>query len=74
MPLTEQQLAVVSSGSKALKVVAFAGAGKTSTLRAYAQARPEQRILYLAFNRAIAREATGRFTSNVTSISWAPRT
>lgn len=69
MPLTEEQHAVVSSGSEALKVVAFAGAGKTSTLRAYAQARPERRMLYLAFNNAIAREAAGKFTPNVTCLT-----
>jgi F-box protein 18 (helicase) len=69
MPLTEEQQAVVRSPSEALKVVAFAGAGKTSTLRAYAEARPERRMLYLAFNNAIAREAAGRFTSNVTCLT-----
>jgi hypothetical protein len=69
MPLTEEQQAVVHSRSEALKVVAFAGAGKTSTLRAYAQARPERRMLYLAFNNAIAREAAGKFTPNVTCLT-----
>ena len=69
MPLTDEQQAVVHSRSEALKVVAFAGAGKTSTLRAYAQARPERRMLYLAFNNAIAREAAGRFTPNVTCLT-----
>ena len=69
MPLTDEQQAVVHSRSEALKVVAFAGAGKTSTLRAYAKARPERRMLYLAFNNAIAREAGGRFTPNVTCLT-----
>lgn len=69
MPLTEEQQAVVQSHSEALKVVAFAGAGKTSTLRAYAQARPARRMLYLAFNNAIAREAAGKFTPNVTCLT-----
>lgn len=69
MPLSEEQLAVVHSRSEALKVAAFAGAGKTSTLRAYAQARPERRMLYLAFNTAIAREAAGKFPPNVTCIT-----
>lgn len=32
-------------------------AGKTSTLRAYAQARPGERFPYVAFNAAVAREA-----------------
>jgi len=69
MPLTEEQQAVVQSRSEALKVVAFAGAGKTSTLRAYAKARPERRMLYLAFNKSIAREAASRFTPNVTCLT-----
>ena len=69
MPLTDEQQAVVHSRSEALKVVAFAGAGKTSTLRAYAQARPERRMLYLAFNSSIAREASGKFTLNVTCLT-----
>ena len=69
MPLSDEQQAVVHSRSEALKVVAFAGAGKTSTLRAYAQARPERRMLYLAFNNATALEAAARFTPNVTCLT-----
>ena len=69
MPLSEEQQAVVNSRSEALKVVAFAGAGKTSTLRAYAKARPERRMLYLAFNKSIANEAAARFTPNVTCLT-----
>lgn len=65
MRLTDEQRMVVASDSEALRVVAFAGAGKTSTLRAYAQARPDMRFLYLAFNRAIKQEAEGKFPSNV---------
>jgi hypothetical protein len=49
-----------------LKVVAFAGAGKTSTLRAYAVARPGERFLYVAFNAAVAREARACFPAHVT--------
>jgi hypothetical protein len=69
MPLTEEQLAVVQSRSEALKVVAFAGAGKTSTLMAYAKVRPERRMLYLAFNNSIAQEAARKFTRNVTCLT-----
>jgi len=65
MQLTDEQRMVVASDSEALRVVAFAGAGKTSTLRAYAQARPEMSFLYLAFNRAIKQEAERKFPSNV---------
>lgn len=69
MQLTDEQLEVVSSRSRALKVVAFAGAGKTSTLRAYAAARPSNRLLYLAFNKAISREAASKFPPNVSCLT-----
>lgn len=67
--LTSEQQLVVTSPSRALRVIAFAGAGKTSTLRAYAQARPDKRITYLAFNKAMQREAEGKFPSNVKCIT-----
>lgn len=69
MRLTDEQRQVVASKSEALRVVAFAGAGKTSTLRAYAEARPEMKFLYLAFNRAIKQEAAGKFPANVTCVT-----
>lgn len=46
---------------------AFAGTGKTSTLELLARRFPQLRFLYIAFNRATADEAKGRFPSNVTS-------
>ncbi|HGW9584263.1 TPA: hypothetical protein ACNEFQ_004638 [Escherichia coli] len=46
-------------------VRAFAGTGKTATLVAYAQARPERRMLYIAFNRSVREEAQARFPANV---------
>lgn len=63
--LTPEQQAVVESTAKFLSVSAFAGTGKTTTLRAYAQARPSQKILYLAFNRAVADEARAKMPPNV---------
>jgi len=66
LALTDEQRAVVDSNSPALRVVAFAGAGKTSTLRAYAVARPGERFLYVAFNSAVAREARASFPAHVT--------
>jgi F-box protein, helicase, 18 len=63
--LSEEQQAIVQSRSEALRVLAFAGTGKTTTLRAYAQARPQQRMLYLAFNRSVAQEARGSFGPHV---------
>jgi F-box protein 18 (helicase) len=66
MPLTDKQQAVVVSNATALRVNAFAGTGKTTTLLAYAQARPNARILYVAFNKAVQREAARTFPAHVT--------
>jgi len=49
-----------------LKISAFAGAAKTTTLRMIAEAMPEKRFLYLAFNKAIVEENKGVFPNNVT--------
>jgi hypothetical protein len=61
MKPTEEQaeitdaVATLKAGEN-LKVIAFAGAGKTTTLKSCAQARKDRGI-YLAFNKAIADEA-----------------
>ncbi|CAM9971552.1 unnamed protein product, partial [Laminaria digitata] len=62
--LTAEQRAIVLSDVKAgevLTVLAFAGTGKTTCLRAYAQARPHLRILYLTFNVSVREEAEKTF-------------
>ena len=48
-----------------LKVLAFAGTGKTTTLVAYARKRPGRRFLYLAFNKSVQLEAAKKFPANV---------
>lgn len=48
-----------------LKINALAGTGKTSTLRAIAKHLPRQKILYLAFNKAVQMEASTSFPPNV---------
>ncbi|EGV1005363.1 TPA: DNA helicase, partial [Escherichia coli] len=63
-PTAEQQ-AVINWQGQRLVVRAFAGTGKTATLVAYAQARPERRMLYIAFNRSVREEAQARFPVNV---------
>lgn len=65
MQLTDEQQPIIDYEGKHLVVKAFAGCGKTSTLVAYAQARPNQRILYLAYNRAIRDEGATKFPKNV---------
>jgi F-box protein, helicase, 18 len=61
MELTPEQQAIVRSTGD-IKVNAVAGSGKTSTLIAYAAARPrDAKILYLAFNRSVKLEAAKKF-------------
>jgi hypothetical protein len=60
-PTEEQQAAVARFlTGRPLKITAFAGAGKTATLRMLAQAS-RSRGIYLAFNRAVADEARATF-------------
>lgn len=64
---TSEQRAVLEAYERGgnVRVTACAGAGKSSTLRLIAEAHPDSRFLYLAFNSAIAREAAATFPSNV---------
>ena len=65
-PVAEPQYAVdlfLAGGN--LRVDAYAGTGKTTTLGLLARSKPG-RALYLAFNRSIARDARLRFPSHVT--------
>jgi len=69
--LTIEQEAICEAardlGAKSLlKIQAFAGAGKTTTLAAIAQSLPQRKFLYLVFNRAAADEAHLKMPSNVT--------
>lgn len=59
--LTQEQIAIVSSKGN-IKINAVAGSGKTTTLIEYAKARAGEKILYLAFNRAVKLEAERKFT------------
>jgi hypothetical protein len=58
--LTREQMDIVNSTGD-IKINAVAGSGKTTTLIEYAGARPGQKILYLAFNRAVKLEAERKF-------------
>jgi F-box protein, helicase, 18 len=66
--LSREQNAIVACDlppGRILKILAFAGTGKTSTLVAYAKARPHLRFLYLAFNKSVQLEAAATFPPNV---------
>jgi superfamily I DNA/RNA helicase len=64
--LTEEQARAVDlfQSSRALKISAFAGTGKTSTLTAVAESTSKNG-LYLAFNKSIAAEAKTKFPRSV---------
>ncbi|XP_027527014.1 F-box DNA helicase 1 [Neopelma chrysocephalum] len=49
-----------------VKIMAFAGTGKTSTLAKYAEKFPELNFLYVAFNKAVAEKGKRVFPRNVT--------
>lgn len=65
-PTDEQRMAVdlaLTGGD--LKIKAFAGAGKTSTLQMLAERFGQRRGIYLAFNRDIAAAAARKFPAHV---------
>lgn len=64
-PTPEQDLIIRHTASKRIVVDAKAGSGKTTTCVMYAQARPSERILYVAYNRSVKEEAIGKFPHNV---------
>jgi superfamily I DNA/RNA helicase len=68
--LTEEQQIICQAARdlgvrSSLKIQAFAGTGKTTTLAAIAKSLPQRKFLYLVFNRAAADEAQHRMPSNV---------
>jgi hypothetical protein len=75
---TEEQRAVLEAAVRGddLKIKAYAGAGKTSTLQLLAQRFGKRPGTYLAFNREIAASASRRFPPHVNartmhSLAWA---
>ena len=66
--LTPEQKDIVATEIKAgqtMKILAFAGCTKTTTLRAYTMARPKMPFLYMAYNTAAAADARETFPPNV---------
>jgi len=66
--LTDEQKAIVKTNldkQDILKIIAFAGTGKTTTLASYALNRPNQRFLYVAFNKSMQLDAQRKFPDNV---------
>ncbi|WP_342051250.1 MULTISPECIES: UvrD-helicase domain-containing protein [unclassified Cupriavidus] len=66
---TDQQWAIIRAEADIVVAEAKAGSGKTTTAVGYTVARPHLRTLYLAFNRANAKAAQGKFPRHVTSMT-----
>jgi len=66
-PTQEQSdiLAAFHDTADSLKIQAYAGTGKTATLLMIAEANPGMHFQYVAFNKALEREAKAKFPSNV---------
>lgn len=65
-PTQEQELILAQADKDDhFKIMAYAGSGKTTTLKLISESRPRRSGLYLAFNKAIATEASERFPDTV---------
>ena len=63
--LSDEQVAICKSNANEIKVNAFAGTGKTTTLLHYALTHPNQKFLYICYNKSIQLEAQEKFPKNV---------
>jgi F-box protein 18 (helicase) len=66
--LTAEQQLIIDADGKVIKVVAFAGTGKTFTLIQRA-IKHVKRSVYLAFNKSVQVEAESKFPKHVTCIT-----
>ncbi|HGM8086426.1 TPA: UvrD-helicase domain-containing protein [Pseudomonas aeruginosa] len=66
---TSQQLDFHACEDKKIRLIAFAGAAKSTSLIGYALRYPRKRFLYLAFTRSVADEAKTKFPKNVVCLS-----
>ncbi len=67
MKATDEQVAAIDQAKRgdSFKIMAYAGSGKTTTLKLISEQLAGQKGLYLAFNKAIADEARSKFPPNV---------
>lgn len=66
---TQEQIAICAATGRIVKANAFAGTGKSSTLKHLARTHPGSKMLYIAFNKAIKEEAVASFPSNVKAMT-----
>jgi len=69
MDWTDEQAAAIAAAARGERgrLIAYAGTGKTTTLRGIAAARPQDALLYVAFNRVTAEAARATFPEHVTA-------
>ncbi|XP_028410868.1 F-box DNA helicase 1-like [Dendronephthya gigantea] len=68
--LTHEQVRIMNHNTKygdVLKIVAFAGTGKTTTLVEYTKLRPSWNFLNVAYNKSVQEQAVRKFPQNVES-------
>ncbi|WAR27025.1 FBH1-like protein [Mya arenaria] len=66
--LTHEQLRIVKHQAgphEVIKIVAFAGTGKTTTLVRYTQFRPDKKFLLVVYNKSVRDYAKTKFPHNV---------
>ncbi|MDR2301430.1 MAG: AAA family ATPase [Deltaproteobacteria bacterium] len=61
--LTDEQKAIMAATEDTVAITAYAGTGKTFTLKVFAENHPNEKILYLAFNKSLAEESRDAFIS-----------
>lgn len=66
---TEEQETIIESQAHKLKVRAFAGTGKSTVLKGYAERRSKATGLNISFNRSIKEEAVRNFPKNVKCVT-----
>lgn len=66
---TEEQISFLQCEDQVIRIRAFAGAAKTTSLVGYTKLRPNVRFLYLAYNKSVRDEARERFPRNVTCMT-----
>jgi len=66
---TPEQTAICGASGRIVKANAFAGTGKSSTLKHLARTWPQSKMLYIAFNKAIKDEAVKSFPGNVKAMT-----
>ena len=62
---TQEQNLIINDNSYFLAIRAFAGTGKTTTLKEFALKNKDKKILYVAYNKETASQARKSFPSNV---------